>query len=128
MCFFAKVAPRLVMRRILKQDLPELCALYATGGRDFAWASAENLQTLFCDAQLWGMFYRNHLICAGGSCAAALAMPLCDALRLTGLVPPTATILLPPILQCDAETASDFLAFLFEKACASSSLFCGYEI
>ncbi|MEG1074063.1 MAG: hypothetical protein RR867_04480 [Ruthenibacterium sp.] len=124
MCFSARTMPRPVLRRILKQDLPALYALYQKGGRDFAWASVENLQMLFCGGRMWGIFCGDLLCVGGGICDAALAMPLCDAFRLTGLVPPHATLLLPPFFLCAEEMAADFFNFLAAQVSADTPLFC----
>ena len=102
------------VRRLLKQDIEQVAALYAAAGRDAIWADDAALRTLLLYGELWGGFHSVVLTVCGGLCPIDAPTPLAAAARETDLFHADTVLLLPP--AGNAQDAARLTEILLARA------------
>ena len=113
------VTPYFTVRRLLRQDMAQVLALYRCAPRDGAWVFAQSPDILLAHASIWGGFWGDTLCICGGVCSLSAPLPLAAALCGTQLCLPQAVVLPLAASPQGLAFAPAFLAaFPLQKACA----------
>lgn len=105
-------------RRLTRQDLPDVLALYRAAGRDGAWATEADLTWTCCTGRLYGAVSDRLELC-GGWCSPPCFPGLRAAIAKTRLIAPGCRVLLPPAGVSPGGTQL-FLEFLLARTAGDS--------
>ena len=93
--------PKQSVRRLLKNEIDTAVLLYSQAGRDYRFASREQLVKIYENGAVWGAFEGHTAEACTAVCRAGADTVICDALMKTRLFKAKENIILPCAGECD---------------------------
>ena len=102
--------PKLRVRRLLKNEISSAYKIYAEAGRDYRFASEEQLLKIYENGVIWGAFEGGALDACTAVCRADSPADICTAAMKTRLFLPENTLMLPCAGGCDENILSSIFS------------------
>ncbi len=103
-------------RRVLPHDLAAVLAFYTRAGREYSFADAATLHSLWQSGELWACFDGAAIAALGGFVRLDAQNRLCDAVQKTAFLPHQTLLLLPPVFAEGFPAAGRFCDWCRQRA------------